>query len=290
MNLIIPFTLNSAAVKGRMIKFDSQINIVLKQHDYPDNIAIILGELLMVGCLLGSQFKDEILLTLQLRMKEGNDYFVADYQYPGNIRGFARVKEDTVKKEYKNIIKDSILMVTIDRKNSNRYQGIVEITNDNLAQAMEEYFQQSEQINTALKLKIGKITLPDSEESWCGGGILIQKLPGKDEENKWNEAKLFFSTIKDHELIDPSLSIKDLLFAVYNEMEVCVYEQTEISHKCRCSLEKIEQVIFSIGYEEAIASIQEEKISINCEFCNKKYQLDKDQIDKLFNQKHQGNL
>ena len=285
MNSLLPFSLNSADVKGRVIKLDDQLDVILTQHQYPESVAKILGELLMVASLIGSQFKDEVTLTIQLQIKENNQYIVADYQAPGMIRGYAKFDQISSNKSYEDIISDSLLVVTVDRKNNQRYQGVVEIKDKDIAKAMEEYFYQSEQINTSIKLKIGRLFQPAKGESWCGGGIIIQKLPSKFEEDSWKEANLYFSTIRDDELLDPSLSLEKLLYSVYNEMDVVVYDDLPILHKCRCSRERVEQVIESLGCEQALSLIIDDKVSVDCQFCNKSQDFSHEEIEKLFEKK-----
>lgn len=282
-NIIIPFTLKNAEVKGRIIRLENELDIILNQHQYPDQIAKILGELLMVASLIGSQFKDDILLTIQLQIKDTNQYVVADFQSPGMIRGYANFDKIDENQSYSDIISNSLLMVTVDQKNNHRYQGVVEIKNNNIAQAIEEYFYQSEQINTSIKLSIGKILLPEKHETWCGGGIIVQKLPLKGEETSWEEAQLYFSTIRDDELLDSNLSLENLLYSVYNQMDVTIYEQLPIIHKCRCSRERVEQVIESLGYEEANSILIDDRISVSCQFCNKSQDFLQTDLDRIFN-------
>lgn len=282
MNKVIPFTLNKAEVKGRVVKLDQTLDIILKQHQYSELVATILAELLLVGSLIGSQFKEEMLLTLQLQVKDRTQYFIADYQHPGKLRGYVKCDKITDEDNYHSIVKDSLLLVTIDRKNNNRYQGIVEITKNSISEALEDYFHQSEQIETSIKIKVGKLQQPNQNEIWCGGGILIQALPSEDTNESWRESNIFFSTIKDDELIDPSLTIENLLYALYNEMDVVIYDELAIEHQCRCSRHKIDNVILSLGREESEQALREDKIIVNCEFCNKIYEISRSDLDEIF--------
>lgn len=282
MNKLIPFTLNKAEVKGRVVKLDKTLDIILKKHQYSDLVARILAELLLVGPLIGSQFKEEIFLTLQLQVKDKTQYFVADYQHPGKLRGYANCDKITENDEYESIVKNSLLLVTIDRQNNNRYQGIVEITKDSISEALENYFHQSEQIDTSIKIKVDKLQHPNQNATWCGGGMLLQALPSEGNNETWRDANIYFSTIKDDELIDPSLTLENLLYALYNEMEIRIYDPLTIEHQCHCSHSKIENVILSLGREESEKAFQDDKIIVNCEFCNKKYEFSHSDLDKIF--------
>ena len=280
--LVLPFTLNDAEVNGRIVKLDIALDTILNQHQYPDAIATILGELLIIASLIGSQLKDDALLSLQLQIKDTTQYIVADFQSPGSIRSYAQCNDAS----YEEILDQSILIVTIDRKNNQRYQGMVDVSNLSISAAMETYFYQSEQINTSIKLKLGKILLPQTKESWCGGGIMIQRLPLKSnqdvEKDSWNEAKLYFSTLRDDELLDPNLPLETLLYSVYNEMEVKIYEPIAIKHQCRCSRERVEKILESLGFDEVISIMINDKISVNCQFCNQNQDFTHEDINKMF--------
>ena len=280
-DLVVPFTLSNEEVKGRIVKLGQSLDLILTQHKYSESVTRVLGELILVSSLIGSQFKDEMILTIQLQLNDKSQYIVADYQYPGFIRGYAKINEIYKKFSYSDLIKNSLIIVTIDRGGENRYQGVVEIQGDSIEKAIEDYFYQSEQIKTSIKLKIGQTFLP--EKSWCGCGILIQKLPTKIDEDSWNDARIYFETIKDDELLDPDLSIEKFLYSVYNEMEIKVYEPINIEHKCRCSRSRVEKVLESLGFEEVILMLIDGKISVDCQFCNKAEIFLCDDVNRLFN-------
>jgi molecular chaperone Hsp33 len=255
-NILIPFTLYNNNIKGRITRLDDQLDLVLKQHQYPEKISRTLGELLLVASLLGSQFKDEVTLSIQLQTSGMIKYIIVDYQTPRNIRGYAKYDDSLA---YMN---DAILSVTIDHKGK-RYQGVVEVNNLNIEEAIRKYFSQSEQINTSLKLSICNL-----DNTWYGGGILIQELPNIDDENLWQEANILLSTIKDSELLNPKLSLEQLLYSVYHEASVKIFDKIIITHKCRCSKEKAENIIKSIDINEAKKLVIDGKLSVNCQFCN----------------------
>ena len=286
-NKIIPFTLKNVSISGKVIRLNDELDLILNQHHYPDVIAKIMGELLMIAAMIGSQFKDEILLTIQLQTEEKIKYIVVDYQSPNQIRGYAQFDQtiDFTHESYENIINNALLTVTIDRKlyNNQRYQGIVEVNNLSISKAMEKYFFQSEQIKTSIKLAIGKVIMQGGKEAWCGAGIMIQQLPVREEEDNWDEAQVYFSTIRDDELLDPSLALEQLLYSVYNQMEVTIYDALLIIYKCRCSREKVEQVLQSLGLEEVVSIMIDDKISVNCQFCNQTQDFSQAEIEKIFN-------
>lgn len=286
-NIIVPFTICDNTVKGRIIKLDTELDKVLDHHNYPDSVARILSELVLVASIIGSQFKDEITLSVQFQSNDSSvKYIIADYQSPNQIRGYAQFNEDVDQnsESYQEILNKGFLSVTIDRKlyNSQRYQGIVETVNMTISQAVEKYFYQSEQIKTSLKLAVGNIIVPGSKEISCAGGIMIQKLPGDDE--PWNDAQAYFTTIRDDELLDPNLSLEDLLYSLYHEVGVTIYDYTPIVNKCRCSKEKAEKVLLSIGSKDAFELLTDNKLEINCQFCNKSKVFTEKDLKEIFSQ------
>ena len=272
-NILIPFTILDNAVKGRIIRLDDELDIILKQHQYPEIIANILGELLLVTAMMGSLFKDEILLTIQLQSEAAIKYIVADFESPGHIRGYANFDEDVdwTQESYQTALSKAFLVVTVDHKSkkNNRYQGIVDVNNMSISKAVEQYFYQSEQIKTSIKLAIGKITTLEKKDSWCAGGIMIQKLPAEDDEELWDNAQAYFQTIRDHELLDQSLSIEKLLYSLYHESNVTIFEHMPISHQCRCTRKRVKQIISSLSFENAMSLVENDQISVACKFCNK---------------------
>lgn len=286
-NVIIPFTICDNSIKGRIIKLDTEIDKILSQHKYPEPIERILAELILVSSIVASQFKDEITLSIQFQSEGAVKYIIADYQSPGLIRGYAQFQKDIdySKKTYQDILNKGFLSVTLDRKlyNTQRYQGVVDVDNMTVSEAVEKYFYQSEQIQTSIKLSVGTLILPENKRKICAGGIMIQRLPGDDDH--WHEANIYFNTIRDDELIDPNLSLEQLLYSLYHEVGVKIYDYVPILNKCRCSREKAEQILLSIGKKEALSLISENKIEISCQFCNNSQIFTTKEVVNLFSEK-----
>ena len=273
-NIILPFTIYNADIKGRIIRLDDQLDIIIKQHAYPEDISRLLSELLMAAALLGSQFKDNAILTIQLETKGRLKYIVVDYQAPGHIRGYAQTLDEG------EFVNDAILNITVDH-NGHRYQGIVEVNDMDISKAIEEYFRQSEQIKTSIKLAVWNV-----DESWCAGGIMIQKLPTEaNDDQTWEEANAFFSTIRDKELIDSNLLLETFLYSVYHEASVRVYDYLPMIHKCRCSHERASVIVKSLGFKEAKTLIIDGNLSVNCQFCNISQNFTKKEIEAIYSNK-----
>ena len=285
-NIILPFTICDNNVKGRIIKLDEELDKILTQHQYPELVAKLLGELLLITAIIGSQFKDEITLTLQLQTEGYIKYMVADYQSPNQVKGYVQIdsQQDFKTELDQDFITKGFLTITIDRKiyDNHRYQGVIEVENINISQVIEKYFEQSEQIPTLVKLAVGRNLAYNQKTSWCGGGIMIQKLPNAEDQEKWIEAQAYFMTIRDHELIDPSISTEKLLYSLYHEVGVTIYDYLPIVNKCRCSRERAIQVLKAIGEEEIESLIVDGKISVKCQFCNQSQDFLIKEVKKMF--------
>ncbi len=282
MDLIVPFSLADVQVKGRIIKLDKVLEKAISNHNYPNSIIEIIAEMLMVASLMGSQFKTAVILTIELQDREFGQHVIVDYQSPGCVRSYTKYNEN-----YQNICNNALLIITIDQKISHRYQGIVEIEKGSIQHSIQKYFQQSEQIETALLLQVAKIITTHNHSSWCSGGIIIQKVT-ESSQSAWDEAKLFLKTLSTDEIVNPALPINQLLYSLYNEMKIVVYETIEIDYKCRCSKEKIKNVLYSLGQEEALNSVINDLLTVKCEFCNTDYHFTKDDICNLFALKDQS--
>lgn len=285
-NLVIPFTICNDFIRGRFIKLDTELNEILIQNNYPEPINRILAEMLLITAMLGTQFKEDIILSIQLQNKNLFKYIIVDFQSPNHIRGYAQLNTEInyENKAYENLIKDSILSVTIDKKiySNQRYQGIVEVKENSLSKAVEDYFYQSEQIKTSIKLSFGNYIIPGKEKVFCGGGILIQQMPDDIENTHWNEAQIYLNTVRDHELIDPNLTPEKFLYSLYHEVGIKIYDYIPITYKCRCSKEKAEEILTSLGKDEALSIIVNDSVEISCQFCNKAQKFTAKDIEKLF--------
>lgn len=272
LNSVLPFTIYNHQIKGKIVKLGNTLDSILANHSYDDETARLLSNMLLIVSLLGSEFKDQITLSIELRIKNKKEYIIADYQSPGFIRGFSNIKLCPLNTE------ELFLSITIDHQGQ-RYQGIVEVEDFNLEKALKQYFTQSEQIKTSVKVSSWKIA-----NSWVGGAIMIQALPSSsaEEEENWNEAEILFNTIEAGELIEPQVSSEKLLYNLYNETTIHVFKPTNITHKCRCSKEKSFQILKTIAINELEDLSVNGKISLDCQFCNSSYFFTLEEIKSTY--------
>jgi molecular chaperone Hsp33 len=258
---------------------------VLAAHAYPAPIARILSEALILTALLGAMLKDAGgQLTFQAQTESGIvDLLVCDYQ-GGEVRGYvrfdpARLAEMSSLPTLAALFGKGYFAITFDQAVSGeRYQGIVPIEGESLAEAAQSFFMQSEQIPSLVRLAV-------DDTGHIAGGILLQHLPegeeGRDrlhtrlDHPEWDHVRLLAETIRAGELVDVNLPLETLLWRLFHEEEeVRILSRTEIAKGCRCNLEHIRSVISRFGAAEREEMVAEDGyITVECEFCSRQFPI-----------------
>jgi len=295
----LPYAVMPLDVRGRVVRLGPALDELLRNHAYPSEVARAVGEAAALTVLLGTALKMEGRFQLQTRTDGVIDLLVVDFDAPDRIRAFARFDADKLAAARDDnvatpagLLGRGHLAFTIDRGPSvQRYQGVVALDGQGLEAAAHQYFLQSEQIPTLVRLAVGEI-VGAQESHWRAGGLIVQFLPDsperrrmadldpgdapegaaqpepKAEDDAWLEAKALAGTVEDHELVDPDLSSERLLFRLFNERGVTVYEPQIVRHACRCSQDSIAAMLKSFTPQERQDMIADDgMISVTCEFC-----------------------
>lgn len=274
----LAFQIDGQDIKGRIVRLDAPLNDVLSKHDYPDTVKQQLGQAMALTAMLGSMMKFEGILTLQIKSDGAIKTLVSDFSTDGSgsgvIRGYCGLAE-TITADMP-VLGDGQLMITIDQgQYMDRYQGIVTLKDNSLKTSAEEYFQTSEQLPTHLMVDCDK----GEGGRWSAASIMIQHLARNTEDDaqktteehdakdQWTTATILQSSVKPEELLNPSLSLQDLLFRLYHESGVRVSTNTEMRAGCRCSEKKLRSVLASFSMEELQDCAEDGVITITCEFC-----------------------
>ncbi len=304
-DLVLPFRTVKSDVVGRVVRLGSLVHTILSRHAYPEPVSYALGEALALTAMLGSALKSTAKLILQTKTDGPLDFLVADFEQPGKVRGYANFdKADASLAGTKGrgdqgaLLGAGHLAMTIDPGGGrDRYQGIVAVARAPLLAAAHEYFRQSEQLPTFIRLAVARHYGPAGDGSgrawrWRAGGLMIQQLPreggqrsplegeahdlsleGEDDEN-WSRARHLAATVEDHELIDPTVTPERLLYRLFHEEGVRVVPATGLAEACRCSRERIEVYLRRFDASE-LAELREEDggITVTCEFCSRTYRF-----------------
>ena len=292
------FQIEGMNVRGRIVHLTDLADRVLAAHAYPEAVSRVVGEALALTALLGASLKFDGVLTLQTRGDGPLRMVVADYSSPGTLRACATFDRDAVMAlgplpAFSDLVGKGSLAITIDPGGDmERYQGIVPLGAEGLGDAATAYFEQSEQIPTRIRLSVATlISRGDPSPHWRAGGMVIQNLaalgghdapkPGHDVDEDWNRASVLFSTIEPHELVDPQVEAERLLFRLYHEDGVRVFETEDLNFGCRCSAERVSAVLSQYPESEVRELAGEDGlVRATCEFCSTVYSFQPDELLK----------
>ena len=304
---VLPFQVEGLDVRGRAVQLGPMLDGILGRHDYPQPVARLLAEAIVLTVLLGTSLKFEGKLIVQTKGDGPVDLLVADFSAPENVRAYARFDQAALdaavaagRTAPHELLGKGVLAFTIDQgAHTQRYQGIVPLDGHTLEEIAGVYFRQSEQIPT--KVRLGVAELLDRDEAgkarhrWRAGGMVAQflpqapermrlaDLPGGDgdeggaavEDDTWAEARAMVETIDADELTDPTVGTERLLFRLFHERGVRVYPPQPVFDRCACSREKLKGVLSGLSREEIEGSADaENEIAVTCEFCSTTYRFE----------------
>jgi molecular chaperone Hsp33 len=280
----IGFTLPQRHARGRLVRLGPVLDDILAAHEYPAPIARILSEALTLTALLGAMLKDAGgQLTLQAQTESGIiDLLVCDYR-GGELRGYVRFDRERLAgtptlPTLESLFGKGYLAITFDQTATReRYQGIVPLEGASLAEAVQSFFAQSEQIPSLVRLAI-------DDTGHVAGGLLLQHLPEGEEGRErlhtrldhpeWEHVRVIAETVRSHELFDVDLPVETLLWRLFHEEEVRILATVPLVRGCRCSAEHVRGIIARFGPEErAEMSDDEGQIKVDCEFCSRSFRI-----------------
>lgn len=269
------FIFDNSNVRGDLLHLRASYQVARERYDYPDTIAAQLGQALAATTLLGSTIKFKGSLIMQIQAAGPINLLVAQVSHDRHIRGLARWTDTpTADASLAETYGQGQITITVaaDRFEE-RYQGITALSGDTLADAIEAYFEQSEQIKTHMWL------VADQQQVV---GMLLQKLPGEDPDpDLWQRVEMLGSTITAEEML--SLSSAEILQRLFHEEDVRLFDPEPVSFRCSCSRDKVGSMIRGLGLDEARDIIEQEgKVEVGCEFCNRQHVFDAVDVEALF--------
>jgi molecular chaperone Hsp33 len=293
-DLVLPFRLERFPVRGRLVRLGAAVDAVLGAHDYPAAVSALLGEALVLVAMLGPTLKFDGIITLQLQGNGPVSTLVADFATPGALRGYASFDAarlstfapETVRQSpVESLLGRGVLAFTLDpRFGRERYQSVVPLEACTLALCARDYFRQSEQLPTALKLAVARHFDPQTgpRGRWRAGGLLTQKMPESggaslraSDEDMWRYAEAVVDTVGDDELVDPLLAPERLIVRLFPGEDVRVFKPKRVHFACRCSEERINRILGAYSEGERSGMIEPDgSIHARCEFCSRLYKID----------------
>lgn len=273
------FIFEHASIRGEIVYIEKTYQTIMSQRKYPPMVKNLLGEAIVSCLLLASSIKFEGSLNLQFQGDKRLSLLLVQCDHELNIRAFAQFIEDLETEEYASAFLEGQMVLTINQNNqTNSYQSMVPIQSTSMSENLMTYFAQSEQVATRVWLAVNEN---------AAAGMLLQLMPGQDtlqREQFWEYAVQLGQTVSEHELL--TLENETLLYRLYHETEIRTFESRRTQFQCRCTMEKMKQVLNILGEEEAKELLKEQgEVAIRCDFCNHKYTFDPIDIAMIF---HKG--
>jgi molecular chaperone Hsp33 len=306
---VVPFEVAALDLRGRAVQLGPVLDAILPRHNYPEPVSNLLAEAMVLTVLLGTTLKFAGNFNVQPRTEGPVDLLVADFSTPHSLRAYARFDAARLEEAVAQgrtapheLLGKGALALTVDQgPHMQRYQGVVQLDGTSLEEVARIYFRQSEQIPTELRLAVARQIVPGPDgpvAHWRAGGLLAQFLPGAPErmrqpdlpggdgdedgqphaDDAWNEALSLVATISPDELFDPTVGSERLLYRLFHEHGVRVFDGVPIVDDCTCSRDKIRGILEGFSAEEIADSTQDGAIRVSCEFCSTLYEFDPDEF------------
>ncbi len=289
-DIILPFMVEASGFRGRVVRLDDALDQILQAHQYAAPVSKLTAETAVMCVLLGSMLKYDGIFTLQVQGDGPVKMLVSDFVSNGDIRACATVGPDAqIGDDAAHLLGSGYMAFTVDQgENTERYQGIVELKNESLLESMQAYFTQSEQIRTGTRLAVGMV-----DGRWRGAAIMIQDMPEEggilsasegvdvsESEDHWRRAMMLLQTCTDEELLSPLLTPEELLFRLFHEEGVRVFDSRTVQKGCRCTMEKVEGVLKTLSADDIAHMTENGKITMTCEFCSRDFDFDPNEIGR----------
>ncbi len=264
-------------VRGVVVGLETSYQEVLARHDYPPVLQRVLGEMLAAVSMLSATLKFDGRLLLQAEGEGQVKMLMAECNRHQDLRAIARYDGELGDNlSFDQLLRNGRIALTIEPEKGQRYQGVVPLENETLAQCLQAYFEQSEQLGTSIQL---------AADGQHAAGLMLQVMPaeGRGDED-WNRVSMLASTLKHEELLQ--LDNEALLFRLFHE-EVCrLYEPQSLRFRCDCSRERSAEALKFMTEEELLEILKEQNgiIDVGCQFCNQTYNFDETDIRALFSE------
>ncbi|WP_148253089.1 Hsp33 family molecular chaperone HslO [Aidingimonas lacisalsi] len=273
------FLFDNTDVRGELVTLESAYKEVLTRQAHPEPVTRLLGELLAAVALLTETVKLDGTLSIEVRGQGALSLLMAESNPGGELRAIARLADEQAlpadNTDFRHLVGDGQIVITLDPREGNRYQGIVALDADTLAGCLEAYFARSEQLPTRLWL---------AADGQMAGGLLLQRLPHDEryqqDADAWNRCVKLAETLSDEELL--TLEQRELLFRLYHEETTRVFDPKPLRFGCTCSRERIASALLGLGAEELRDILEEQRaIETQCHFCHTAYHFSAAEIESL---------
>ena len=296
-DIVAPFQVDGRAVRGRVARLGSAIDDILSAHGYPFPVAALTGEAALLALLIGSAMKFDGRLIIQTRARGSArspvDFVVADYTAGKGLRAYAKFDADARaalesdkgrQLSATELLGDALFVMTIDQgADMQRHQGVTMLEEGSLARSAEAYFAQSEQLPTRIRLAVGREMSAGGDERWRAGGAMIQRLAEDkarpSDQADYDHARALFDTLSDVELIDRDVSAGRLLYRLYHEDGVRIFDRQDVARYCTCDHARLVRILASFPGDDIAHMTKDGAIVMTCEYCKRDWRFDPAEVE-----------
>ena len=297
-----PFMLFDGAVRGRLVRLNGIADTILGQHAYPEPVTRVLGESMAAAAALADGLKFDGSFSLQIQGDGPLHTIVTDITSDWAMRGCAKFREEDLPKpkngavaSLPHLIGQGHMAFTVDQgSDMDRYQGIVELVGSTIGDCIHQYFRQSEQLETAIKIVAGRSLISNADSPWQVSAILVQRMPtegGREpsdvDEDAWRTAVILLSSVSDEELLDSSLREPGLLRRLFGTVGGDLLESHTLTVGCRCSRERSAKILASFPMDEIRSMAVDGMVSMKCEFCEINFDFSENDL-RVLEQEYSG--
>jgi len=272
------FLFERAGIRGEVVHLDATWREALSRHDYPPAVRSLLGQMMASCLLLSATLKFEGSITMQIQGDGPINLMVVEATAKRTLRGMAQWQSEVPEGDLHARFGSGRLVITIEAGGTTeaglRYQGIVELEGDSLADALDAYLERSEQLPTRMWL---------AADDQRAAGLLLQRLPGNgdEDEDAWERTGALAGTITDNELL--TLDPQEVIRRLFHEEDLRLFDSEPVAFLCSCSEERVGAMLRSLGRDEVMDIVRTEgQVEITCQFCNKRYLFDAVDAEQLF--------
>tara|TARA_B100001057_G_C22815570_1_gene937269 strand:+ start:854 stop:1753 length:900 start_codon:yes stop_codon:yes gene_type:complete len=290
---ILPFTLQNNIVRGRIGFLNQSINESIKYHNYPKNISYLIAQSLMIMSLIGETIKLKWKISLQIRSEGPIKLICVDYFAPkeknekAKIRAYASFKKNITKskKDPFKMLEKGLMSISIDQGNGSKpYQGIINLSGNNISDSVCFFFLQSEQLPTFFKIVLNSDIFENGNHCWNAFGIMVQYMPKNkgeiiNENDYLHKVKTLINTLELSEMLYDRLSHEMILNRLFHNENCIVFKKQEVAFGCTCNIKKVKEILKNFNNEDIKNMTDEKKdIHVDCEFCGKRYSIKENDI------------
>ena len=293
-DVLLPFQLGAGAVRGRLVRLGPAFDRMIGGHAYPASVTALLGQSVAMAAALAGALKFDGIFTVQAQGDGPVALVLADVTSSGDLRGYARFNGEKLPANDGPTLTDLMgqghLAFTVDQgANTDRYQGIVELVGPTLADSARLYFQQSEQLDTAVHLACRQ----RGDGTWRAAALMLSRMPADqtggpiltaDEfDDTWRRTGMLLATLSDAELLDDNLAPSKILWNLFHQEDLILHEARPLQAQCRCSRPRIASTLRSFPRAE-IEELADDHgdVIITCEFCQTVYKFNPDDLEQVY--------